>query len=550
METASLRGFDTTLSNDTSKYGSILERFLPARQVPSDLSPYKTMPYRVGGRRRNIVSSSRTNRPHTELNRSSILRESNIYENPVLFHNGLFGSAVGHMEEALFYGRNQLHNTEGDTDNFEENIVDNDSEDPNPTLADKNQNGLHETFIARALGFKKTRVLNFRPLKSQLRRQKSTIEQPSDSMHDKTVTQKPKKEKTPLVQSEVPFKVLDAPGLRNDFYSNVVCWSKKRDNIAVGLGSVVYTWNERNGTIPLQPLGTDIISVLCYSDEDILAVGTKSGKVYVYRAGSHHIAASAELRLGVSICSICWIPNSMRFFTGGDIGEVTLFEVVQRENDILQLVDHITFKCDQQQICGMDVNQGCDQLVIGANNNNSSIWDIKELLRPKKMFHLPHDAAVKAVAFCPWMPNLLATGGGSRDRNLRFWHTTSGTLISKFETKGQITSIVWSRSQKEILVTFGFGNVNDRNGIISVYSYPSMKLKIKIDAPTDLRVLSSDISSDARSICTAISDQSVRIYTIWESNYDLRSSNNGNGIFGSGIIDLEEGVDSTSHTIR
>lgn len=555
METPSFRDFDTTLSNDTPKYGSILDRFLPIRQGVSGISPYKTIPYRGNGKRTNISQSTRMNRPLTELNDQIAFDDSDSYS-PLIFRHGFFrGDFDSFNGSQRSHGGRNIDATTISEYHYSSNNSDDDGigyDDRSDTSVNgKNENLLHESFIAKALGFRKTRVLNFRPLKSQIRRQKSTIEQPSDDLHDNGVSfNKPKVEKDTLIQTEVPFKVLDAPGLRNDFYSNVVCWSKKCDNIAVGLGSVVYTWNETFGTIPLQPLGTDLISSLSYSDEDILAVGTKSGKVYIYHTGSHYISASIELKIGISICSIRWVPGSMRFFTGDDTGEVTLFEVLQVENDGFQLMNCVTFRCDQQQICGMDVNAASDQLVIGANNNNSSIWDIKDLLRPKRMFHLPHDAAVKAVAFCPWMPNLLATGGGSRDRNLRFWHTTSGTLISKFETKGQITSIVWSHSQKEILVTFGFGNVNDRNGIISVYSYPSMKLKVKIDAPTDLRVLSSDISNDSRSICTAISDQSVRIYTIWESKYDLKNSNYDNGIFGSGIIDLEEGVDSTIHTIR
>ncbi len=34
-----------------------------------------------------------------------------------------------------------------------------------------------------------------------------------------------------------------------------------------------------------------------------------------------------------------------------------------------------------------------------------------------------HSAAVKAMAWCPWQSNGLATGGGSNDRTIRFWNT-------------------------------------------------------------------------------------------------------------------------------
>lgn len=48
------------------------------------------------------------------------------------------------------------------------------------------------------------------------------------------------------------------------------------------------------------------------------------------------------------------------------------------------------------------------------------IWD---LAGSKMRFQLQgHKAAVKALAWCPWQRNLLATGGGSSDKTMRFWN--------------------------------------------------------------------------------------------------------------------------------
>ena len=41
---------------------------------------------------------------------------------------------------------------------------------------------------------------------------------------------------------KVPFKVLDAPALQDDFYLNLVDWSAS-NVLAVGLGSCVYLWS-------------------------------------------------------------------------------------------------------------------------------------------------------------------------------------------------------------------------------------------------------------------------------------------------------------------
>jgi cell division cycle 20-like protein 1 (cofactor of APC complex) len=41
---------------------------------------------------------------------------------------------------------------------------------------------------------------------------------------------------------KVPFKVLDAPALQDDFYLNLVDWSSN-NVLAVGLGSCIYLWS-------------------------------------------------------------------------------------------------------------------------------------------------------------------------------------------------------------------------------------------------------------------------------------------------------------------
>ena len=42
--------------------------------------------------------------------------------------------------------------------------------------------------------------------------------------------------------SKIPFKVLDAPELQDDFYLNLVDWSST-NILSVGLGTCVYLWS-------------------------------------------------------------------------------------------------------------------------------------------------------------------------------------------------------------------------------------------------------------------------------------------------------------------
>jgi cell division cycle 20-like protein 1, cofactor of APC complex len=54
--------------------------------------------------------------------------------------------------------------------------------------------------------------------------------------------------KQPRAVSKVPYKVLDAPDLADDFYLNLVDWGSQ-DVLGVGLGNCVYTWSALSGRV-------------------------------------------------------------------------------------------------------------------------------------------------------------------------------------------------------------------------------------------------------------------------------------------------------------
>lgn len=191
------------------------------------------------------------------------------------------------------------------------------------------------------------------------------------------------------------------------------------------------------------------------------------------------------------------------------------------------------------------------EVAIGANDNCCTVWDITDKFKPSLRFILPHSAAVKAMAYCPWTKSLLVTGGGTKDRNIRFWHTSSGTLLSSHYTKGQVTSLHWSIFRKEIVATYGFGD-SDSPLILAKYSYPNMAPLLIVPASPSLRILSASTSPNNDSICVATNDSTVRMYKLWSLSHELTSNpiGLGSGIYGSSLIDLHEGMGHTGDTIR
>ena len=46
----------------------------------------------------------------------------------------------------------------------------------------------------------------------------------------------------------------------------------------------------------------------------------------------------------------------------------------------------------------------------------------------------------QAVAWCPWKPNLLATGGcGEEDGYIRIWNAATGKLVQEMDAGGEVS---------------------------------------------------------------------------------------------------------------
>lgn len=189
------------------------------------------------------------------------------------------------------------------------------------------------------------------------------------------------------------------------------------------------------------------------------------------------------------------------------------------------------------------MNEDSTLLAVGGNDNTCTLWDISSIERPKLCFILPHKAAVKAVAFCPWSKSLLATGGGSKDRTIKFWHTTTGTLLHEIQTSGQVTSLIWSTRYKQIVATFGFGDIDDPI-LITLYSYPQLIPLTQVRTSSPLRVLSAVPSPTMTSICIATNDETIRFYELWNDKQDVINEAQESGLYGSNIIEYVEGIEN------
>lgn len=306
--------------------------------------------------------------------------------------------------------------------------------------------------------------------------------------------------KIPRKISKVPFKVLDAPQLQDDFYLNLVDWSSA-NVLAVGLSNCVYLWSACTSRVTkLCDLGPDdtVTSVSWTQRGTHLAVGTNKGEVQIWDATHCRKLRTMTGHRG-RVGTMAW--NGYILSTGSRDHHILHRDVRQQVHFMARLQGH------RQEVCGLKWSYDEQQLASGGNDNKLYVWNLRST-SPVLKFN-EHQAAVKAIAWSPHQHGLLASGGGTADRCIRFWNTVNNTALSCVDTGSQVCNLNWSRNVNEIASTHGYS----LNQII-LWKYPSMTKVTTLTGHT-YRVLYLAISPDGQTIVTGAGDETLRFWNVF-----------------------------------
>lgn len=84
-------------------------------------------------------------------------------------------------------------------------------------------------------------------------------------------------------------------------------------------------------------------------------------------------------------------------------------------------------------------------LASGGNENHIYIWEPSKMSSSNFLHRFKdHRAAVKALAWCPYQSDVLASGGGTSDGSIKLWNVQKGTCINSIETKAQVNMFMIS----------------------------------------------------------------------------------------------------------
>ncbi|KAK4102043.1 WD40 repeat-like protein [Parathielavia hyrcaniae] len=463
-----------------------------------------------------------------------------------------------------------------------------------------------------------------------------------------------------------PFKVLDAPNLRDDFYCSVLAYSSTSRTLAVGLGNLLYGWSETRG-VQLLNAGTDpdcYLTSLSFSSAEgcksILAFGRSDKTLALMSLYDDRDPASSpsgpvprfDLTRPTAVACLSWKPSctvrpskdpihpgipikNEDLLVGDETGLVYYYAVewperweVERRNWPGNMALLARIVVHSQQICGLAWSKNGDIFGTGGNDNLCCVFETAKVLeaRPARRvrdedhqaesstvahvrggsevseaqteiqvsrsssysptFYLApgdekhrwvHGAAVKAIAFCPWQESLVATGGGSNDKCIHFFHTGSGAALASISVSAQVTSLIWSTTRREIAATFGYAQP-DHAVRIAVFSWPDCRQVAAIPWPGEHRALyaipypcgpdefgasgakgrgrvrakkAPSLGRTAKEGCiiVASSDKSVKFHEVWAAGRKGTAGVAG-VLGGSPILEFLEGIDREGEVIR
>ncbi|NWS00210.1 FZR1 protein, partial [Motacilla alba] len=299
--------------------------------------------------------------------------------------------------------------------------------------------------------------------------------------------------------SKIPFKVLDAPELQDDFYLNLVDWSSL-NVLSVGLGTCVYLWSACTSQVTrlcdLSVEGDSVTSVGWSERGNLVAVGTHKGFVQIWDAAAGKKLSMLEghtARVGKE-----WGSRGKLRVPGYLSPAVLLsrFKILPSHNSGVLIWVH---RFDR-------VSSLCQLLVW----NHSSLSPVQQ--------YTEHLAAVKAIAWSPHQHGLLASGGGTADRCIRFWNTLTGQPLQCIDTGSQVCNLAWSKHANELVSTHGYS----QNQIL-VWKYPSLTQVAKLTGHS-YRVLYLAMSPDGEAIVTGAGDETLRFWNVFSKTRSTKES--------------------------
>ncbi|SCV02757.1 LAME_0H04962g1_1 [Lachancea meyersii CBS 8951] len=301
--------------------------------------------------------------------------------------------------------------------------------------------------------------------------------------------------------AKIPYRVLDAPSLADDFYYDLIDWSST-DILAVALGkSIFLTDNKTNDVAQLASTDDEYTSLSWVGAGSHLAVGQLNGLVKIFDVEKKKCIRTIPGHIDRVAC-LSW--NNHVLSSGSRDRRILHRDVRTPEPCFEEIHSHT------QEVCGLKWNVEENKLASGGNDNLVFVYD--GTCRSPSLKLSEHTAAVKAIAWSPHKRGILATGGGTADKKLKVWNIRTGTKIHDVHAASQVCNMVWSKNTNEIVTSHGYSKYN-----LTLWDSNTMD-PLAILKGHSFRVLHMTLSADGTTIVSGAGDETLRYWKLFEKS--------------------------------
>lgn len=356
--------------------------------------------------------------------------------------------------------------------------------------------------------------------------------------------------------SQVPYKILDAPGLEDDFYQNLIEWSPQ-NLLAIGINDKIYLWdlikNSNTFTLNLNELefrkanianllnlphlidshynysesqNNSVSAVSWLSQGNDLAIGLKSGSILIYDINAGKIK-NAFFKHKKRIGMFSEFPLNFNIFSAG-AHDCKISHLDLRMKTPIKLI-----KFHKEEICGLKWSNDGKLLASGGNDNKLVLWNCLDE-KPLQAF-TAHNSAVRAIAWSHRKCGILASGGGAFDKKIKIWDAKTLKLKSEAETNSQICNIFYSKNSNHLVTSHGF-----KDNVIYVWDENQMEIVTGLKGHKQ-RVIYMTQSPDGNCFASGAGDETIRFWKIFDDDY-FDNEKNKNFYFNNEFIENDQSL--------
>ncbi|RHN76314.1 putative transcription factor WD40-like family [Medicago truncatula] len=257
---------------------------------------------------------------------------------------------------------------------------------------------------------------------------------------------------------------LNATDILECFPLNLLDWGRT-GVLSIALNDIVVLCSDSDGFYDSVALPTTledgpITSVSWQPDGHILAIGLMNSIVQLWDTSTMTRISTWSVGHRFAVSSLAW-NNSHILTTGALDGKIV--------NNDVRVRTHI-------------VSTYSGHTQVGGGDNVVHIWDrsaASSNSRPTRWLHKfeEHTAPVKALAWCPFQCNLLASGEG--DQCIKMWNTHTGARLNSVDTGSEVGALLCNENECELLSSHGFPQNQ-----LTLWKYPSMLKKADLNGHT------------------------------------------------------------------